>query len=771
MRAKFSYNLLRHITAMYLSIRNKILISHFGIVLFVGLAIGGYGYYFISKHINTDEKKSLEFLTNTLKSRVLGVVAQRKSTLQLVSEKILDGDKLDVYTDKYGEYVLSQNLPKFSKEFPVLSYVNMKGEEVRAVNGIVFSGKSEIIASTIFKELMSEPNKIIVSYEQNNVDLGIPAVTFAMAKYSGDKPIGFIRGSVPITTIASVLSETEVEKSGFALLLDSRMTVIYASSRPDIAGHSIDDSKTPVQLKRGINRALILGVDSIAALVPLDEFRWSLMVVIPYAEFSADENKIKYITVGVMILVLVISGVIFTLITRHITNNITNPLKRFIAFTDMIAKGNFTQITDIKSKDEVGVLAESFNHMLMELQKTRDDLIIAKEYTDNIIETIASAVIVLTEDAEIVKVNKSVNKMLGRTEEELLNKRIDEIFESDTIAEILYNEIMRNGYVKDVEVVLMAKYGVKVPVIFSASVIYGSDGNTIDEIVCSAQNITQLKRMQKVRDMHLKELETANKHLKESRTQLVQAEKLASLGQMLAGVAHEINTPVGIGITLSSTITKETEAIKAAIDDRSLRMERLQEYIDDINKSSSLIFKSLMRTAELVKSFKMVSADQITQERRVFRLKGYIEEILLSLQPKLKRSQHNIEVICEQSLELDSYPGSIAQIITNLLMNSLIHAYDKGAKGTITIEAALHKNDIVIQYKDDGKGIPQENIKKIYDPFFTTMRGTGGTGLGMHIVHNIVTQTLGGTIDCQSELNKGTTFTISFPVIKKEAAA
>lgn len=759
---------------MYLSIRNKILISHFGIVLFVGLAIGGCGYYFISTHINTDEKKSLEFLSNTLKSRVLGAAAQKKSMLQHISEKILDGGSLDVYTDKYGEYVLTQYLPKFSKEFPVLSYVNMKGDEVRAVNGIVFSGKSEITGGSIFKELISEPNKVIVSYEQNDIDLGIPAVTFAMAKFSGDKPIGIIRGSVPISTIASVLSETEIEKSGFTLLLDDRKTVIYAGRRPDITGQSIDDpntSKTPVQLKRGINRALLLGVDSIAVLVMLDDFRWSLMIVIPYAEFSADVNNIKYATAGVMILVLALSGVIFTFITRHITNNITNPLKRFTAFTAMIAKGDFTQITDIKSKDEVGVLAESFNHMLMELQKTRDDLIIAKEYTDNIIETIASAVIVLTEDAEIIKVNKSVNKMLGRTEEELLNKRIDEIFESDTIAEILYNEIMRNGYVKDVEVVLMAKYGVKVPVIFSASVIYGSDGNTIDEIVCSAQNITQLRRMQKVRDMHLKELETANKHLKESRTQLVQAEKLASLGQMLAGVAHEINTPVGIGITLSSTITNETEAIKAAINDRSLRVEQLQEYIDDINKSSSIIFKSLMRTAELVKSFKMVSADQITQERRVFRLKGYIEEILLSLQPKVKRSQHNIEVICEEYLELDSYPGAIAQIITNLLMNSLMHAYDKGAKGTITIKAAIYKGDIVIQYKDDGKGMPQENIRKIYDPFFTTMRGSGGTGLGLHIVHNIVTQTLGGTIECQSELNKGTTFTISFPIMKKEAAA
>ncbi|WP_420263830.1 sensor histidine kinase [Candidatus Magnetominusculus dajiuhuensis] len=474
-----------------------------------------------------------------------------------------------------------------------------------------------------------------------------------------------------------------------------------------------------------------------------------------------------YATALVLIVVLAISGIIFTLIMR----NITNPLEKFVSFTDMIARGNYSQITGVKSKDEVGVLADSFNNMLMELKKTRDDLTKAKDYTDNIIGTIASAVIVLTEDGEIVKVNKSVHKMLGRTEEELLKKRIDEIFESDTIAEILYNEIMKNGYVKDVEVVLLAKYGVKVPVIFSASVIYGSDGTTVDEIVCSAQNITQLKRMQRVRDMHLQELETANKYLKESRAQLVQAEKLASLGQMLAGVAHEINTPVGIGITLSSTIVSDTENLKAAFDEGSLRKERLGEYIDDVSQGSSLILKSLMRTAELIKSFKMVSADQITQERRVFRLKEYIEEILLSLQPNMKRRQHNIKIICDEDIELDSYPGAIAQIITNLLMNSLTHAYGPGAKGTMAIELSVNKDDVTIRFSDDGRGMPNEYVRRIYDPFFTTKRGAGGTGLGLHIVHNIVTQTLGGSIECESELDKGTTFTIIFPVMKKEAAA
>ncbi|MBF0553013.1 MAG: PAS domain-containing protein [Nitrospirae bacterium] len=768
---------------MFLSIRNKILIAHFGMVLLVGLAIGGSGYYFITAYVNIDETRHLEFMANTLRERILAVVAQKKSTLQ----RILDGRESDVYIQNNNRLVLSQYLARFSKEFPVLSYVTLDGEEeAGAVNGIILEGKSDIRNSPILKEIIADPHGIIISYEQNNIGLGVPAVTLAMAKYSffDDKLIGFIKGSVPLSSIAGVVSGSEIEKAGFSLLLDDKQTIIYAGRRPFTIGKSIEAANggegkdiSTAPLTKGVNvrRAFILGVDSIAASAPVEGLKWSVMVVIPFAEFNAGVNKIKYATAGVLIIVLTVSGVIFTLITRNITNNITNPLKRFISFTDMIARGNYSQITGIKSKDEVGVLADLFNNMLMELEKSRNDLTKAKDYTGNIIETIASAVIVLTEDAGIIKVNKSACRMLGLSEDDLLKRRIDAIFESDTIAEILYNEIVKNGYVKDVEVVLLAEYGLKVPVIFSASVIYGSDGKTIDEIVCSAQNITQLKRMQRVRDMHLQELETANKYLKESRAQLVQAEKLVSLGQMLSGVAHEINTPVGIGITLSSTIAKDTENIKAAFDDGSLRKERLGEYIDDVAEGSSLILKSLTRTTDLIKSFKMVSADQITQERRVFKLKEYIEEILLSLQPNMKRRKHNIEIICKEDTEVDSYPGAIAQIITNLLMNSLIHAYDPGSKGTITIELSVNKDDpengVVIRFSDDGKGMPNENVSRIYDPFFTTKRGAGGTGLGLHIVHNIVTQTLGGSIECQSELTKGTAFTIVFPVMKNEDAA
>ncbi|MEO5360929.1 MAG: HAMP domain-containing histidine kinase [Nitrospirota bacterium] len=160
----------------------------------------------------------------------------------------------------------------------------------------------------------------------------------------------------------------------------------------------------------------------------------------------------------------------------------------------------------------------------------------------------------------------------------------------------------------------------------------------------------------------------------------------------------------------------------------------------------------------------MVSADQLTQERRRFNLEDYIGEILFTLQPKTRKYQHSIEVSCSKDLTLDSYPGAYAQIITNLLMNSLIHAYDHNNKGTITISAVPKGDEIIVEYKDDGKGISEEDLKHIFDPFFTTKRGAGGMGLGLHIVFNTVTQTLGGRIECKSTLGKGTAFIINVPV-------
>ncbi len=260
------------------------------------------------------------------------------------------------------------------------------------------------------------------------------------------------------------------------------------------------------------------------------------------------------------------------------------------------------------------------------------------------------------------------------------------------------------------------------------------------------------------------DLKEAFDELKKSQERLVESEKMASLGQLVAGVAHEINTPVGIGVTVSSHLGKAADTLTESYERQGLKKSELESFLREVKEDSELILKNLLHTADLIRSFKMVSADQISRERRTFSFRAYLDDIILSLEPKLKTRSCKIEIMCPDDLELDSYPGVFGQIVTNLVVNTLTHGYDGNEKAEISIAVSSEGNEIIILYKDQGKGIPEENMKKIFDPFFTTRRGTGeNSGLGLHIVYNLIIQTFQGTITCDSVEGNGCTFAITIP--------
>ena len=261
-----------------------------------------------------------------------------------------------------------------------------------------------------------------------------------------------------------------------------------------------------------------------------------------------------------------------------------------------------------------------------------------------------------------------------------------------------------------------------------------------------------------------RELQKANEEIKQSQKQLIQAEKMASLGQLVAGVAHEINTPIGIGITAASHAVDLTGDITESFKDKSMTKDMLAQYFHDIDEACRLVIVNLKRTGKLVENFKQISVDQVSHEQRVFNVKNYLESVINSLSPKLKRTAQQVEIHCPETLLLDSYPGAFAQVITNFVMNSLIHGYDEKDEGTIRINVTADQGQVVLVYEDDGRGINPDVIDKVFDPFVTTKRGEGGTGLGLNIVYNIVTQTMGGTINCESEVEKGVKFTVTIPV-------
>ncbi|MGE5390107.1 MAG: AAA family ATPase [Deltaproteobacteria bacterium] len=264
------------------------------------------------------------------------------------------------------------------------------------------------------------------------------------------------------------------------------------------------------------------------------------------------------------------------------------------------------------------------------------------------------------------------------------------------------------------------------------------------------------------------ELSNTINQLKAAQMSLVWSEKMASLGRLVAGVAHEINTPVGVGVTAATNLQQITGEFARLYAEDQLTRQSLQDYLDDCQTAVSIITSNLNRASQLIRSFKEVSVDQTSETRRLFQVKSYLDEILLSLHPKLKKTNHVITVDCDEALEIDSYPGAFAQILTNLVMNSLVHAYDPGDTGQLTIRVRKLEDSLQLEYRDDGKGIEPESLPKIFDPFFTTDREHGGTGLGLSIVYNIVTIQLGGIIECSSQPGQGTSFRITAPLIPRE---
>jgi len=262
------------------------------------------------------------------------------------------------------------------------------------------------------------------------------------------------------------------------------------------------------------------------------------------------------------------------------------------------------------------------------------------------------------------------------------------------------------------------------------------------------------------------EAEQALQRLKEAQESLIQAEKLASLGALVAGVAHEINTPVGIALSSASHLADTTVDVRRLFEEGRIKKSDFQDYITTASEATALILSNCDRAAQLIHGFKQVAVDQTTSERRRFGLKSYMQEVLRSLTPKLRQGQVEVEVDCPDDLELDGYPGALSQVLTNFVMNSVIHGFEAHRGGKIVIQARKLDGDMIeLRYRDNGAGMSPDIRNRIFDPFFTTKRGSGGNGLGMHIVFNIVTGSLKGQIAVESELGKGTCFTLLFPRI------
>ncbi|NQY94435.1 MAG: PAS domain S-box protein, partial [Campylobacteraceae bacterium] len=411
----------------------------------------------------------------------------------------------------------------------------------------------------------------------------------------------------------------------------------------------------------------------------------------------------------------------------------------------------------------------------------------SKLHYQNLIENNIASIMIKTSQNNIVMTNKRARELFGLTNTQLegieelpstwkvFNTYGDEI----GLAQMPSNRIFetRDKVFNEIIGILHSNTDEIIWILVNAYAEFDKKGN-IQRVISSSIDISEIKKAEnkinslnselevrvKNRTRELtrskKELQKTVDTLQQAQEQLVQNEKMASLGNLVAGVAHEINTPVGSSLTGITHLVTETINLEKLYKADEMSQEEFEDYLSTLKEIGTSITISLQQAASLIKSFKQVAVDQSHSELRDFFVKQYIDEILLSIKTKIRETKIRVEVSCLETIMTRSYPGAFSQVITNLVLNSLLHAYEKNDVGLITIEVQEEDEDLKIIYKDDGKGISEVNLKKIYEPFFTTKRSEGGSGLGMHIIYNIVMSNLNGRINCISKEGSGVTFII-----------
>lgn len=345
--------------------------------------------------------------------------------------------------------------------------------------------------------------------------------------------------------------------------------------------------------------------------------------------------------------------------------------------------------------------------------------------------------------------------------------------------------IDRDGRFVGRELRLMTKAGQPIEILLAAEVIE-QDGQAL--VMAVLTDVTERKRIEaEIRKLNeqleqrvaqrTSELEQANAELsatlqtlRHTQDELVQSEKLAALGSLVAGVAHELNTPVGNAMMVASTLHDRTRDFEKLLQQGELRRSSLDRFVADSLEATELVQRSLHRAGDLVQSFKQVAVDQSSERWRRFRLHEVVHEVVDTLRPNLRKLPLQIEIDIPDDLTLDSFPGPLGQVVINLVMNAVNHAFDERAQGHIRLAGRrIDDAHLELLCTDDGVGMAPEVLGRIFDPFFTTKLGRGGTGLGLSIVYQLVTQVLAGQVSVKSTLGSGTTFTLRLPAVVADA--
>jgi PAS domain S-box-containing protein len=465
----------------------------------------------------------------------------------------------------------------------------------------------------------------------------------------------------------------------------------------------------------------------------------------------------------------------------------------FIAQMLKIAKGNYGLVLADTQIKEIDLLSEHLRLMVNAIKQrelamvlSADGLRISQErLLATLNQTPNVAVQWFDRDGRVLMWNQAGEAMFGYSSPEALGKTADQLFFSVDQAAVFLEQLrgLRVGETIGPQELGFNRRDGSNGVMLSTSFCIPGELSE-HQFACMGIDITEQKKAeqslqeinqtleQRVEERTAaltrsnQELIEAMQTLQHTQDELLRSEKLAALGAMVAGIAHELNTPIGNSLMAASTLQDHSKTLAAEVSAGAVRRSTLDRFIEQNQTATNILTRNLYRASELISSFKQVAVDQTSEQRRSFRLMDLVGEILLTLQPTLKKTPFKVVLDVPEPLYLESYPGPLGQILVNLINNSIAHGFEGREQGTISISARpVDSGWIELLFSDDGKGIAAENLQRIFDPFFTTRLGQGGSGLGLNITHNLVTGILGGSLSVRSEPGQGASFILRLPVV------
>lgn len=550
---------------------------------------------------------------------------------------------------------------------------------------------------------------------------------------------------------------------------------------PDAVSVTVTDANGEVFVRRqnpNLARVALLREDR---EIVHDGLRVGRVVVELTSERIRNELRVDLVKISAALAAQV--AISFLFIWLLFDRRLMRPLRQLQDGVSRLARGQLDQPLSWRRADEIGSLIQGLDAMrigLAELIAERDDkhkaLSLSQAKVAAIFDAspVAISVSRMGGSFTFLDVNGTWVQLFGRDRDSSLGSSGDasEIWGNQEDRQTVLETLARDGEINRYAAWMRRGDGAAAILCeISGRVISVADESLVilayDDITAQHNNEADILRLnatleQRVAD-RTRELSDALSQLTAAQSELIRAEKLSALGAVVAGVAHELNTPVGNSLTVASTLQDHTRSFAADMD-RPLTRSRLQAFVDSTRQGADLLVRSLLQAAGLVASFKQVAVDQTSLSRRFFNLRDTVADIHMTLGPSLRKTATEVVMDIPANVVMEGYPGAFGQVLTNLINNAVLHGFDGRPHGRITIAANLQDEDWVrIAVRDDGAGIPPDNLSRIFDPFFTTKLGKGGSGLGLHIVYNLVHDVLGGNIVVESTLGQGTCFIVTLP--------